>query len=719
MAKTNIRSRVRSAWRVLTGKEETRPVRRYPVRRKENPFVWPAWVDGEPSWDMLQYSAYAEHGFEKNALIYAAIMYKTRALTAAPLRAYVGDPDRPELAPGSHALTKLISNPNEHQSFVEYMSQAVVYMNLSGNSYTMLDRDNGDGDLPGALYGLRPDRVGIVPNDGKILGYMYKPESMSIREAHPILAEDMMHVKTPNPSDPFEGMGRGLSPIAPMAQSGDVDNEITKFLKTFFERGVMLPGYLKFKEPLDPDEMARVKERWKQIYGGARNWGEEIGVIDSEAEYHQLGLNFKDMEFASLDDRNEARILSALGVSPILIGSRLGLVRSTDTNYKNARTAFWEDTMIPELHWFEVEFQRHLNTSDAFVKFDVSRVPALRRTTMAESIQGAYRLWLMGYEPAQATMAMGLSIGEPDVKDVVRPTSDSAPLKDLDQPRRRQLKATGYSSEEKQRIWKAIDDIAINNETAFQDEAVALFEVEMREVLALVGEQKKKAIQRKEGPIVWGNLTDDVTEIIQAAGDDWREAFIPLVEGVVNDAGEFWGTELGIAFDVRNWRGEEWFDQYMLEFASPIGDTSRDTLHAILAQGQAEGWSVQEMQDAIELTFQQWMEGNISSEDYAFVQQRLPAYRVEAIARTETVRAANKGTVELGREWGAKEKEWLATMDGRARDSHAAADGQRVALDNNFRVGGYDMQHPGDASNGAPAREFVNCRCSTLLIMEE
>jgi len=37
----------------------------------------------------------------------------------------------------------------------------------------------------------------------------------------------------------------------------------------------------------------------------------------------------------------------ALGVPPILIGAKVGLDRSTFSNYKEARAAFWEETLMP------------------------------------------------------------------------------------------------------------------------------------------------------------------------------------------------------------------------------------------------------------------------------------------------------------------------------------------------------------------------------------
>lgn len=73
--------------------------------------------------------------------------------------------------------------------------------------------------------------------------------------------------------------------------------------------------------------------------------------------------------------------------------------------------------------------------------------------------------------------------------------------------------------------------------------------------------------------------------------------------------------------------------------------------------------------------------------------------------RQESYSAAAKMGIEL-------EKQWLATLDGRTRHDHAAADGQSAAEDKPFNVGGYELMYPGDPSG--PAHEIYNCRCTTI-----
>lgn len=91
-------------------------------------------------------------------------------------------------------------------------------------------------------------------------------------------------------------------------------------------------------------------------------------------------------------------------------------------------------------------------------------------------------------------------------------------------------------------------------------------------------------------------------------------------------------------------------------------------------------------------------------------------WRVDLITDTVVVGAWEKGTLEAWMGNGVEAKSWLATRDGRTRDSHRAAEAnpnnQNVPVDQPFTVGGAAMMHPGDPAG--PAKEVVRCRCTMI-----
>lgn len=87
-------------------------------------------------------------------------------------------------------------------------------------------------------------------------------------------------------------------------------------------------------------------------------------------------------------------------------------------------------------------------------------------------------------------------------------------------------------------------------------------------------------------------------------------------------------------------------------------------------------------------------------------------------ARTAITSAQNGGRMDGYKrlaEMGVQmQKEWIATLDERTRDSHRDMDGERVPYDKPFSNG---LMFPGDPSG--PGREVWNCRCTMRSIFPE
>lgn len=408
---------------------------------KKNPIVFPDFRLGQPQWHMVDLDAYIREGFNMNTLIYSAIMYKAKAMSSVPLRAYSGDMDNPDLLPETHPLSKLCARPSPSQSWREYQMLQEVWLNLTGNAFGFFDRPTR-GAFPTQIIPLNPLRVYIIPdkaNKNQKIGYWYVPEGSSFQDGTPLLSEDVSHVKFPNPGDPLDSVGYGLSPLSALARSADVDNSITDFLKQFFDAGTMISGLLKFNMPLTPDQVGAVRARWKEIYGGHENW-DEVGVLDQGGEYQRLGYTFDEMGFETLDERNETRILGPFGVPPILIGSRIGLARSTYSNYDQAYKMFWQDTLLHECKLFEDDYQYYLSDGNAFPAFDFSDVPAFQK-----DVPGMVQAWRglveYGIPKTLAANVVGLQLGDLEDGDVAYMPLSLVPISQAEETRQAQTEA--------------------------------------------------------------------------------------------------------------------------------------------------------------------------------------------------------------------------------------------------------------------------------------
>ena len=222
---------------------------------------------------------------------------------------------------------------------------------------------------------------------------------------------------------------------------------------------------------------------------------------------------------------------------------------------------------------------------------------------------------------------------------------------------------------------------------------------------------------------------DDWERYLEEAGENWREAFIPMIQGLITDRGKQLSTQFGMAFNVQNLFARDWFNDYMLKFAQPINKTTLDSIATLLAQAQEEGWAIPTMQNHLGDMFEQWMTGELTPEEFIWFSDRLPPYRTEMIARTETIRSSNAGSTEIYKDWGVQKHEWVSTQDDRTRgqekgdefdhfsDWPNGPNGEVVEIDTPFIGTGEELMYPGDPSGSAG--NTISCRCTTAPVVEE
>jgi len=89
--------------------------------------------------------------------------------------------------------------------------------------------------------------------------------------------------------------------------------------------------------------------------------------------------------------------------------------------------------------------------------------------------------------------------------------------------------------------------------------------------------------------------------------------------------------------------------------------------------------------------------------------------RAELVARTETLAIVEEAQHMVYTASGVEFKRWLATLDGRERDSHFEAHGQIQPMDEPFEVGKSLLMYPGDPDGDI--EELANCRCDMIPII--
>lgn len=130
-----------------------------------------------------------------------------------------------------------------------------------------------------------------------------------------------------------------------------------------------------------------------------------------------------------------------------------------------------------------------------------------------------------------------------------------------------------------------------------------------------------------------------------------------------------------------------YLQNYAGEKITLITDTTRRDILKMLAEGETEGLTYQEIEKKLLADFTQG--------------------RAQKIVRTESVGASNFGALVAAYELGIDlKKEWITARDNRVRHSHKQLDGETVWLDEQFTNG---LSFPGDPIG--TAAEVINCRC--------
>jgi len=354
---------------------------------------------------LVDYNTYCEEGYKRNAVVFSSVREIARTAPSARIQVHKRLKRGQTEIYEDHSLQAVFDLPNPRQSHYDFIELLLTYLNLDGNIFILRERSGKDGKTgkTTALWLPRPDMMspvidarGQIYEQGALLGYSYLTRG---GEKVYFLPEQVIHIKYPDPNDPYHGLGRGIPPLMAAAFDADNDNSQTTFIKQFFKNGAVPSGIIKSKNILDDTEVKRIQNRMAEQYTGEENW-HKIMVLDADAEYQATGLSMDEMVFPDLRAISETRICAAFKVPPVLIGVKAGLDAATYSNYKLARQALWEDNIIPTNLKLAEAFTRAFSDElgpDVIVKHDYADVVALqqdRTERFARSSQSVMSGWV-------------------------------------------------------------------------------------------------------------------------------------------------------------------------------------------------------------------------------------------------------------------------------------------------------------------------------------
>ncbi|MDD4616821.1 MAG: phage portal protein [Alphaproteobacteria bacterium] len=305
-----------------------------------------AWTHtGQPQWTPRRMSSLAEEGFRKNVVAYRCVMQIASAAASVPWLLY--GTDGREL--DAHPLLDLLSRPNPLQDGVTFLETIYANLQIFGNAYIEAIRAD-ERSAPAELYALRPDRMKVIPGaTGFPQGYQYNVNGQTTTwAADPLTGRsNILHIKQFNPLDDWYG----LSPMEAALQSIDQHNASGAWNQALLNQGARPSGALVYAPKdglpasLTDDQLQRLREEVNSLYIGDRNAGRPL-ILEGGLDWREMSLSPKEMDWLSGRNNAARDIALAFGVPAQLIGIPDA---QTYANFEQARLAFYEETVLPQL----------------------------------------------------------------------------------------------------------------------------------------------------------------------------------------------------------------------------------------------------------------------------------------------------------------------------------------------------------------------------------
>lgn len=597
----------------------------------------------------------------------------------------------------SNELSELLRYPNPREP-LEVMMWKTVMSLISGEAYWVWDRQER------RLFYTHPGIV--VPNinkdTGDIVNYIFSAHGKKIV----LPVEDVIHFALPDPGQVYHG----LCPLDTIERHIQLEHHYAGYLRDFFANSAVPMGAITLKSSIDDESVATYRKMWNAIHrGDGSHHG--VAIFGDEAAWQTISPPLKEIVADSIYKYPREVILGVLGLPPVLAGV------FEYANYANADAQiriFWDNTIIPYQRMVAATLNTQLVrefSEDLRVTFDNSGIPALQD----DAIEKAQRVTMLVNSgvmtPNEARNEYGLEPLEGG-DDIRTPGSmfsfdtgdddagDKIALAPADSRARMGDPRFEYSLQHKAYVSSFERQMQIVLRKYLNGQLNRVIG-ELRAISN--GNQINPALLRARIPLERKDAADDEIKRIFDMIEETLELYSvtdPLVREVVRKSAEKAIREAGISgsFLVDDPNVQAFIEQ-LHNRLSKINDATYDAIRDVLREAYDSGEGLRELEKRLRDQYKEFSRT-----------------RARTIAKTEMGGAVNGGK-QIGLvQNGVTKKEYRSAFLDTSRPAHIAADGQVVATDQPFDVGGEMLMFPGDPQ-GSPGN-VINCYCTFVGVTE-
>lgn len=305
-----------------------------------------------------------------------------------------------------HAALNLLYKPNKFWSRFRLMELSQTYLDLTGESYWVVERDPRS-SIPIGLWAVRPDRMEPVPDpDTYLAGYIYT--SPDGRERIPLEVDEVIAVMYPNPYDQYHGLG----PVQSVLVDIDAARYSAEWNRNYFINSAEPGGIIQVDHELEDDEWHNLMERWREGHRGVAR-AHRVAVLEAGQTWVPNMHSAKDMDFGNLRNIGRDIFREAFRMHKVMLGV------SDDVNRANAQTGeevFSSWGVVPRLdRWQDGLMHSYLplfgSTSTEVELGYITPVPTNREQDNQELLakaQAALFLSQAGFDRAGIPKVVGL-----------------------------------------------------------------------------------------------------------------------------------------------------------------------------------------------------------------------------------------------------------------------------------------------------------------------
>lgn len=628
-----------------------------------------------------------------------------------------------------HEVYNLLENPCPN--FRELTGWSVKYFVLAcyalvGEAYLLKIRDPKGKVI--SLSPLSPSWVVSTPTTKNNYWEIY-PYGTLGGNAIKVPNEDVIYFKDVDLLDPF---GRGHGSAETIGDEIQSDEYASKYAKNLFFNDAT-PSAIIYAPQGNKETADQIKKSWLQKMAGYRHAKEPMVLTGEGSKFEKISQSPQELDFVESrrflrDSANEH-----YHIPPEIFGILQNSNRSTiDSAFyllnKNVLADYlrmYERTMNSQLLWEDYDPEHklifhHENNieEDMDFKLRVANDGLSRGTLTVNDWRKA-----MGFEPDERSGDVYLrSFSQVEVPYNSEPIElpDTEPQEPVELPEEEtevELSLDEYEQIKKEYL-KKYRMLTSDADKERRVKTWKVFDARARAIEAPFVKAMQKAFD-KQNELCKKAVSDAVeknkdvgTAIENLYDNKMNEALKHTLAGAFFNGltvGAEHGAELlnkkdckAISEEVRR-AFNLWIDNYGLDLATEINETTKKKLREVLSQAIEDGASIQEQKKRL-----------LEVVDDTFAQDKTA--RALLIARTESCTTINAGSLELYKAENVQMKEWIAVQDDRTREAHSLIDGTVVPITDKFEIPATSetdvayLDYAGDAS--APAEQVCNCRCT-------